>query len=142
MADVGVKLAILQRRSEFLRCRNGLRWAGPEFVIEAKARTGDLSGEQPGTQTPRFGFTVTKQLGGAVRRNRIKRRLKVAVRSVAGGRAKASFDYVVIARNGAETSLFATLQAQLAKALVRIHEPASERGAKSRSSRAKPPLRA
>ena len=58
---------------------------------------------------PRFGFTATKKLGNAVTRNRIRRRLKEAVRLVAPGAARAGCDYVLIAREAAATRPFAAL---------------------------------
>ena len=48
----------------------------------------------------RFGFTVTKRLGGAVRRNRIRRRLKAAVEATAG-MADGETDYVIVAKAAA-----------------------------------------
>src|SRR5687768_16707553 len=84
----------LKRRAEFLRVRKGARWAGPAFVLEAKERIPRLgSGPAEGPE-PRFGFTVTRQIGKAVERNRIKRRLKAAVRGVSPDHARGNFDYV------------------------------------------------
>jgi ribonuclease P protein component len=50
---------------------------------------------------PRFGFTVTKKIGNAVVRNRIRRRLKEAVRLSAGEVASPGTDYVLIGRRAA-----------------------------------------
>src|SRR5262245_13646520 len=69
-------------RAEFLRVRKGARWAGPAFVLEAKERNCDPGDRAAARQEPRFGFTVTRQIGKAVERNRIRRRLKAAVRGV------------------------------------------------------------
>lgn len=49
----------------------------------------------------RVGYTVTKKLGGAVTRNRIKRRLRAAAREVVPGHAAPGHDYVLIARPSA-----------------------------------------
>ena len=48
---------------------------------------------------PRFGFTVTKKMGNSVARNRIKRRLREAVRKVSPKHIQAGYDYVIISRN-------------------------------------------
>ncbi len=104
----------LKKRAEFQRVRKGARWAGAAFVLEGKAR-----GSEGG---PRFGFTVTRQIGKAVERNRIRRRLKAAVGGVAPGHARGDFDYVVIARRPALTTDFAALEADLVKALGRVHK--------------------
>lgn len=79
-----------------------------------------MSGSSPAEQA-RFGFTVSKQVGGAVERNRIKRRLKAAVRDVVHDHARRDFDYVVIARRPALNSGFTALVSDLVKALERVH---------------------
>jgi ribonuclease P protein component len=63
-------------------------------------------GSEAGGRPPRFGFTVTKKIGNAVVRNRIRRRLKEAVRAAAAGRAECDTDYVLIGRRAALTLQF------------------------------------
>jgi ribonuclease P protein component len=109
----------LKKRAEYLRVRKGARCATPIFVLEAKARSGE--DRSPPTGAPRFGFTVTRQVGKAVERNRIRRRLKAAVRGVGPDHVKRDFDYVLIARRPALTSEFAALVSELAKAFARVH---------------------
>ena len=83
--------------------------------------TGDRGAAVTGTRTSatgagagaRFGFTATKKLGNAVTRNRIRRRLKEAVRIVAPGRARDGCDYVLIAREAAASRPFAALELDL-----------------------------
>jgi ribonuclease P protein component len=77
---------------------------------------------------PRFGFTVTKALGGAVIRNRIRRRLKAAVGAVAAHSAKPGADYVLIARAAAEERPFETLKQDLEQAFERVHRPSASSG--------------
>lgn len=112
----GARLATLKRRAEFLRVRGGGRWATPAFVLEGKQRSAAAAAD-----APRFGFTVSKQVGNAVERNRIKRRLKAAVRDVLLERARRDFDYVVIARRPALDTAFASLVSDLVEALKRVH---------------------
>jgi ribonuclease P protein component len=104
------RLVTLKRRAQFLRIRKGARWATAAFVLEAKPRD-DEAADAPAE--PRFGFTVTKQIGKAVERNRIRRRLKT--------HAKDNFDYVLIARRPALTSAYSELVSDLATALQRVH---------------------
>ena len=78
-------------------------------------------------QTPRFGFTVTKALGGAVVRNRIRRRLKAAVVATSGPLAQAGHDYVVVARAAAADRPFDELKKDLEQAFQRVHHPAGRR---------------
>ncbi len=110
------RVTTLKSRSEYLRVRKGSRCATAAFVLEAKAR--DASTPPEG---PRFGFTVTRQIGKAVERNRIRRRLKAAVRDAAPNHASGEFDYVLIARRAALTSQFAALVGELARAFTRVH---------------------
>lgn len=123
MKRAASRVTTLKRRPEFLRVRKGARWALPAFVIEAKARETSATAAD---DTPRFGFTVTRQVGKAVERNRIRRRLKAAVADVAVQHAKGGFDYVVIARRPALTSAYDALVSDLVKALARVHRPAAQ----------------
>ena len=111
----------LKRRGEFQRVRKGARWAGPAFVLEAKERNHENDDPRFVGQEPRFGFTVTRQIGKAVDRNRIRRRLKAAVRGISPAHARGNFDYVLIARKPALTSAFGAIVSDLVKALERVH---------------------
>ena len=112
-----MRLVTLKRRADFLRVRGGARWTTPGFVLEARARP--TTDEAP--PMARFGFTVTKRMGKAVVRNRIRRRLKAIVRQAAE-HATAEFDYVVIARPAAVDRTFADLRSDLVKAFARVHQ--------------------
>lgn len=69
---------------------------------------------------PRFGFTVTKKCGGAVQRNRIRRRLKEALRLLKPLPALPANDYVILARPEALGMSFLALQAEISRALGKI----------------------
>ena len=112
------RLVTLKRRAQFLRIRKGARWATSAFVLEAKRRDDEAADAR---DKPRFGFTVTKQVGKAVERNRIRRRLKAAVRDVQMTHARNDFDYVLIARRPALTSAYTALVSELVTALERVH---------------------
>ena len=65
----------LTQRSEFLRVAAARRkWAAPGLVLQACERTDDATASGP----PRVGFTATRKVGGAVVRNRARRRLRAA----------------------------------------------------------------
>jgi ribonuclease P protein component len=107
----------LRKRAEFLAVRGGTRWSSPGFLLEARARPAGSPTHGP----PRFGFTVTKQLGQAVVRNRIRRRLKEALTTGAIGEARAGYDYVVLARKAALTRPFADLANDFRQAFAKVH---------------------
>lgn len=105
----------LRRRREFLRAaQSGLHQSGRAFKLQAAAREG--GDEAP----PRFGFTVTKKVAGAVGRNRIRRRLKEALRLSGAADALPGYDYVLIARPGALNLPFSELVAQIAETLAKL----------------------
>lgn len=120
-----MKPATLKKRSEFLRIRGGARWSCGAFVLEAKPRESDGTG--PVAAGPRFGYTVTKQIGKANVRNRVRRRLRAVVTALASERALPNFDYVLIARLNAIDRPFADLQKDLEQAFDRVHHPGASR---------------
>jgi ribonuclease P protein component len=120
-----VALRTLKKRSEFLRLRGGARFATPCFVLETRHRVPADGAVAPGE--PRFGFTVTKKLGGAVVRNRIRRRLKAAVVAVSGQFAQPGHDYVLVARIAALDRAFPELKKDLERALHRVHHAPAAR---------------
>lgn len=67
----------------------------------------------------RLGFTATKKLGGAVVRNRVKRRLRALADKLMPIHARPGFDYVLIGRLETEKRVFAKLEADLLTALAR-----------------------
>jgi ribonuclease P protein component len=112
----------LKRRSDFQRVRDGRRWSGPAFVVEAKARAADCP-----VADARFGFTVSRRCGGAVERNRIRRRLRAAVTDLATGHANPNYDYVLIARRAALDRPFTVLRTELIAAFERVNTRANPR---------------
>lgn len=73
-----------------------------------------------GEDEVRIGYTVTKKLGGAVVRNRIKRRLREAARRALPTHAKPQHDYVFIARHKALECDFSALVREMEFAFSRI----------------------
>ena len=80
----------LRHRSEFLSVAKGARAHMRLLSLQALPT--------PGPAQPRFGLTVTKKEGGAVKRNRMRRRLREALRIVAPLHARGNHDYVIIGR--------------------------------------------
>ena len=68
----------------------------------------------------RVGFTVTRKIGGAVVRNRMKRRFRALAREIVPAKGFAGADHVMIGRAGGIERDFALLRAELANALDRL----------------------
>ena len=107
----------LKLRRDFLAASKGARVQTGAFAIQAIRRADD---ESPGS--PRVGFTVTKKVGCAVVRNRIKRRLREAVRLSAKGAARSGHDYVIIGRRAALAAQFSCVASDLQSGLARAHD--------------------
>ncbi|SEJ00840.1 ribonuclease P protein component [Sphingobium sp. AP50] len=85
----------------------------PGFVLLVRER-GD------GDPAMRYGITVTKKVGGAVIRNRMKRRFRVLARELLPTLGIAGADHVLIGRDGGIERDFSLLHAELSKALGKI----------------------
>ena len=101
----------LKQRADFLAAATGVKVPGATFVLQARPR---------GDEAPaRFGFTVSKKVGNAPERNRVRRRLREVVRRTADGRA--GHDYVLIGRRAALQAPFERLITEFEGALRRVH---------------------
>jgi ribonuclease P protein component len=84
----------------------------PGFVLQVRDRADDDA-------TARVGFTVTKKIGNAVIRNRMKRRLRALARELLPANGVAGADHVLIGRSGGVERDFATLRDELVRALAK-----------------------
>lgn len=120
-------LCTIKTSADFRRVRGGARWSTASFLIEVRERPASTEG----CEGARFGFTVTRKLGNAVVRNRIKRRLKEAIRTVDPALVRDRHDYVVVARSRALEQQFADLRREVEAALNGLHSGSvRRRGAK------------
>ncbi len=103
----------MTRRADFLAANRGLRAPMPGFVLLVHDR-------RDGDPTARLGITVTKKIGGAVIRNRMKRRFRALARIALPACGIAGADHVLIGREGGIERDYATLAAELEKALRRL----------------------
>jgi ribonuclease P protein component len=123
-----MRLCTLRRSAEFRRLHGGARWSGPGFLIEGRPRDPGAQVVSDHVCTTRFGFTVTRKLGGAVVRNRIRRRLKEVLRTRAGASAEPGFDYVIVARSQALERPFEDLGRDFERAFAHIRTAGGRKG--------------
>lgn len=121
-------LSVIRKRSDFLAANKGLRNARPGFVLLTFPNEG---------KGKRCGITVTKKVGNAVVRNRIKRRFREMLRAALPELGLADHDHILIARDGAIERDFAKMSAELASALERAALGQGERGRGPRKPRSK-----
>lgn len=103
----------LTKRPQFLAAAKGVSLARGAVLIQRLER-GD------GDPAIGVGFTATRKIGGAVVRNRAKRRLREAARLVLPLHARPSHDYVFIARGGTGTREWARLLDDVKTALISL----------------------
>jgi ribonuclease P protein component len=106
----------LKQRADFLAAAKGAKVPTGAFMLQARAR-GDAA-------PPRFGFTVSKKVGNAVERNRVRRRLREIVRRHAALLPDPGHDYVLIGRRAALQMPFDRMIADLTSALTRLNRRA------------------
>jgi ribonuclease P protein component len=103
----------MTRRADFLAANRGLRAPMPGFVLLVHDR-------RDGDPTPRLGSTVTKKIGGAVIRNRMKRRFRALAAAALPEGGIGGADHVLIGRAGGIERDYGLLKAELEKALRRL----------------------
>ncbi len=112
----------LKRRAEFLQVAAVRRSAGmPGLVLQAARQKTASTSDDAGTDADiGVGFTASKKVGGAVERNRAKRRLRALAREILPDAARPGQDYVLIARSETPRRPFALLRRDLISALKRL----------------------
>lgn len=102
--------AVLTRRADFLAANKGLRVSRPGFVLLVQP---NMAGQM------RYGITVTRKIGNAVVRNRMKRRFRALLRDALPKGGLPDHDHVLIGRAGGVERAFAALRDELDAALLR-----------------------
>ena len=111
----------LKRRADFVAAASGPRMASPAFMVQSRPRddTGPI----------RVGFTVTRKVGTATERNRVRRRLRELVKRVDVISMRPHHDYVIVGRRAALERDFAVMLDDLHAALRRLERQAGKRPA-------------
>src|SRR6201747_1982387 len=102
----------LRQRGDFLAVANGLGWNSAGVAVQSRAGGHD--------GPVRVGFTVTKKVGTATERNRVRRRLRELVNRLDAVSMRPHSDYVLVGRRAALTRDFATMLDDLRSALHRL----------------------
>jgi ribonuclease P protein component len=109
----------LRQRADFVAAASGIKAPAAAFVLQARNRRD----EGPA----RFGFTVSKKVGTAVERNRVRRRLREIVQRSTANRLRAGHDYVLVGRRAALSLPFGKLVQEFEGALRRVHAGRGEK---------------
>ncbi len=112
-----MRLARLTQRKQFLAAADkGRRFRSSAFTVQVRdadhAETRDAAGL-------RLGLTASRKVGNAVKRNRIRRRLRVAAAEALASQADRPCDVVIVARPETLTTGFRKLVDELSVAIER-----------------------
>ena len=109
----------LTKRADFVAAASGRRFHTERMTVQGRPRPDRTEGEP----RLRIGFTLTKRVGHATERNRMRRRLKSAALDAAAPHADMAADVVVIARRETLSADYRLLVEDLARALKIVTKP-------------------
>jgi ribonuclease P protein component len=104
------RLVTLKKRADFVAANSGKRVSMPGFLLLVRDR-------KDADPAMRIGFTVTKKIGGAVIRNRMKRRFRALARELMPAKGIPGSDHVMIGRSKGIERDFSLLRDEFAAAL-------------------------
>jgi ribonuclease P protein component len=105
--------SVIKKRSDFLAANRGKRYATPGFVLLVRDRQDD-------NPAIRLGITITKKVGNAVIRNRMRRRFRALALEMLADKGKAGADHILIGRDSGIERDFDALRADMVKALGKL----------------------
>src|SRR3954451_20465719 len=109
------RLGPIKKPADFLAANVGRRVSTPGFVLLVRDR-------KDADPAMRVGFTVTKKIGGAVVRNRMKRRFRALAREIVPAKGLPGADHVMIGRARGVERDYGLLRSELADALDRLRK--------------------
>ena len=104
----------LRHRADFLAAAAAVKVATRAFILQMRDRHDD--------GPARVGFTVSRKVGNAVERNRVRRRLREVVRRASGEVARPGHDYVLVGRRAGLDAPFDGLLEDFKSALQRLRD--------------------
>ena len=107
----------LKLRRDFLSVASGGRFHTKALSLQARRRAAEAS-----ASSARVGYTVTRKVGTATERNRIRRRMREAIRTSPDLSFRDDHDYVLVGRREALSVPFDQLVADLEAALTHVHK--------------------
>ena len=107
------KLETLKSSKDFQRAKSGLFFRSKSFLLQ--------SYEDKSCNKVRVGYTVSKQNGNAVVRNKIKRRLRVIAKNIIGEYGIKNWNYVIIGKKNSLIEDFKNLEFEMNTAIKKIH---------------------
>jgi ribonuclease P protein component len=128
-------LGRLKKRSEFLcAAQSGFKWVSPSVIVQIDPRTNDEINANADIPDFRFGVTATKKIGNAPVRNRIKRRLRAAIKDIKSERQDLfeklnAAHIVLIGRDTTADIEFKQLKKDMQWCLKRLHQRINEKSA-------------
>ena len=113
-------LGKLKNRPQFLKvAAKGRKWVTPGFILQVRDHTAEER-ETDLYDGIRIGYSVSKKVGGAVVRNRVKRRLRALVANVISTSSRTNKDYVLIGRKNAYDRPFNFMKSDMNWALRKL----------------------
>ncbi len=110
-------ISVIRKRPDFVAANRGKRFVSPGFVLLIhKRRTGHVAGQH----SIRYGITVTKKIGNAVIRNRMKRRFRALIAEILPYHGIVGADHILIGRKQKQEPAFEAMRADLEKGLKHL----------------------
>lgn len=110
-------ISVIRKRPDFVLANRGKRFVTPGFVLLVhKRRDGHIAE----ADSIRYGITVTKKVGNAVMRNRMKRRFRALIADTLPDHGIAGADHILIGRKRAKEPAFDLMRADLEKGLKHL----------------------
>lgn len=110
-------IEVIRKRPDFVAANRGKRFVTPGFVLLVHKRRSDHNADD---QAVRYGVTVTKKIGNAVARNRMKRRFRALIATTLPQYGITGADHILIGRKQEKEPAFDRMRSDLEKGLKHL----------------------